>query len=59
MQKFQIKFLNKNCPKHDIKRLFCFVQALKTLKAKEIIVWEDFKHGGSLWTKKKHKSLKQ
>lgn len=42
-----------------LKGFFVFVQALMTLKAKEIIVWEDLKHGGSLWTKKKHKSLKQ
>ena len=26
IQKFQTKFLNKICPKHDIKRLFYFVQ---------------------------------
>ena len=30
-----------------IKGFFVFVQAFMTLKDKEIIVWEDFKHGGS------------
>lgn len=41
-----------------LKGFFVFVQALMTLKAKELTVWEDLKHGGSLWTKK-HKVSKQ